>query len=236
MYGFLMSGAGDTLRPILKNKKYDVTLPTRALKIYADMQIQCIPHVQTLLNNAGVNDWRLEKLPKLYKNFIENEKLLLDDGLVEADIKNLKNFYSKFEGLCESLVSLGIPETLEQGDFQDNNILIQENKVTLHDFGDASITHPFFSLSSFLNSAARHHGIQESDEVYQALYESYMGPWYTCYSEKSCFKAFKQAKIIGLFVFALSFTRIKACPGIEAFPEYNGYISEALKLLIKNTV
>lgn len=230
---FLMKEAGKTLRESLK-LNYDLALPSQALTTYSNLQIQCIPKVSTLLD-IGVNDWRLNKLPSLYLSFIENTDLLLEDGLSKSDLQALNDFYPKFLSLCESLSSFGMPETLEHGDFQDNNILIHGNKIIVHDFGDASITHPFFSLASFLNSAQRHHGIQENDERYLYLYNHYMKPWNASVPQKTCLNAFKIANRIGHFVFALSFLRIKSCPGIENFPEYNGYISKALKQLTEST-
>ncbi len=230
---FLMKEAGKNLRASLKDK-YDVFLPAQALSKYAAMQIQCIPYTKDLLK-VGVNDWRLHNLPKLYLHFIQNKALLEEEGLSVVKLQKCHDFYPKFILLCETLSNFGIPETLEHGDFQDNNILIKATQVTIHDFGDASITHPFFSLASFLNSAQRHHGIHEFDERYPVLFKEYMKPWESYLTEEKCIKAFKIAKNIGRFVFALSFARIKSCPGIENFPEYKGYISEALKQLIENT-
>lgn len=229
---FLMEEAGETLRNRLK-VNYDHAFPSQALNVYANLQIKCIPYVHQLLN-MGIYDWRLEKLPKLYMNFLCQEAMLKQDGLSEQELQNLKNFYPNFVILCEKLASFNIPETLEHGDFQDNNILIKHNKIILHDFGDATITHPFFSLASFLYSATRHHDIHENGHIYTLFFNSYMQPWQNFISPQELLEAFNLAKQIGRFVFALSFARIKSCEGIEAFPEYNGYITEALKLLYQH--
>lgn len=229
---FLMEEAGETLRGKLK-ANYDLSYPSQALNIYSDLQIKCIPYVHQLLD-IGIHDWRLEKLPELYTHFIGQEAMLKKDGLTEQDLRALQNFYPTFVSLCKELASFNIPETLEHGDFQDNNILIKNNKIMLHDFGDATITHPFFSLASFLYSAKRHHGIDQRDLRYKVLYDSYMMPWQTVLTPEKLLTTFNIAKKLGRFVFALSFARIKSCEGIEAFPEYNGYIAEALKMLYQN--
>ena len=160
--------------------------------------------------------------------------MLKQDGLSGSDLQRLKNFYPNFVLLCTDLASFNIPQTLEHGDFQDNNILVKNNKIILHDFGDATITHPFFSLASFLYSATRHHDIHENGHIYMLFFNSYMQPWQSFMSPQELLKAFNLAKKIGRFVFALSFSRIKSCEDIEAFPEYNGYIAQALKLLYQN--
>lgn len=231
---FLMEEAGKTLRDKLKTK-YDISFPSQALNTYAVLQLKCIPYVHQLLA-MGVHDWRLVQLPKLYSDFIAQTNMLKQDGLSEADLKALKDFYPNFISLCTELANFNIPETLEHGDFQDNNILIKNNKIMLHDFGDATITHPFFSLASFLYSAERHHDIHQGDPNYTALYNSYMMPWQISITPEKQQAAFYIARKLGRFVFALSFARIKSCEGIEAFPEYNGYIAQALKMLYQQAI
>lgn len=229
---FLMEDGGETLRDKLKIS-YELSLSSQALNTYANLQIKCIPYAPQLLG-MGIHDWRIEKLPELYTHFISQEAMLKKDGLTDQDLRNLKNFYPTFVSLCAELASFNIPETLEHGDFQDNNILIQHNKIMLHDFGDATITNPFFSLASFLYSAKRHHGVDQGDLRYTVLYDSYMMPWQISITSENLRAAFNIAKKLGRFVFALSFARIKSCKGIEAFPQYNGYIAEALKMLYQN--
>ncbi len=45
-------------------------------------------------------------------------------------------------------------------------------------------------------------------------------------------KAFEVAKILHLFVFAMGFSRIKSCPGIENFPRFKGYVAGSLREML----
>ncbi len=145
---FLMKDAGVCLRNILK-EKFDVRYFGEIFETYADIQIACIPYVDKLIE-MGVNDWRLKNLPTLYQNFMNQESLLKADGMLVSEIEVLKKFVPRFQSLCEKLSNFSIPETLEHGDFHDNNVLIKDSLITVNDWGDASISHPFFLLSLFL--------------------------------------------------------------------------------------
>jgi hypothetical protein len=162
-----MKDAGRNLREYLKDN-YQIDLLCRALDIYTPMQLLSIPHVDALLDN-GIQDWRLGKLPNLYLQFMSQENLLKADGLIAAEINTLHKLYPRVVKLCHQLSEYGIPETIEHGDFHDNNILVHEGHLIISDWGDAGISHPFFSLASCFDSAIRNHELIEGDERYLRL-------------------------------------------------------------------
>ncbi|MDP3533604.1 MAG: phosphotransferase [Alphaproteobacteria bacterium] len=229
---FLMKDCGVPLRTILK-KSFNAELYCKALEIYADIQIKTIPYVDKLLM-TGVNDWRLKKLSQLYNDFIKQRDMLIVDGLMPSEIDVLEHLIPKLQILCERLASYTIPETIEHGDFHDNNILIQGDRITINDWGDTSIAHPFFSIVSVLDSAKRNH--QLNDKVCLKLQKMYLAQWKDYGTEDNLQEAFVLAQIIKHFTFALSFARIKSCDGIELFPEYKGYVAESLRDFIKNSM
>lgn len=231
---FLMHDAGQPLRQILK-KNYDVILCGDALETYAKLQVDCIPLTGSLMQ-MGVMDCRLARLPELYEKFVLNKKFLLSEGLTTQEIEKLLNLRKTFVRLCKELGDYGIPETLEHGDFHDNNLLIKEGKITINDFGDAAITHPFFSIASFLNSSERHHHLNPIDEKYIVLRDRYLREWCAYAPGDKLIKAFNIAYLLRPFVWALSFMRIKSCEGIEKYPEYKDYLTESLKTLMNNMV
>ncbi|MDP1724028.1 MAG: phosphotransferase [Alphaproteobacteria bacterium] len=227
---FLMKDCGVPFRTILK-ENFNAELYCAVLKIYSDIQIKTIPYVDKLLA-IGVNDWRLEKLPQLYNDFIKQKEMLLADGLMSFEIDVLEHLTPKLQILCERLASYTIPETIEHGDLHDNNILIQGDRITINDWGDASIAHPFFSIVSVLDSAKRNH--QLDDQVCLRLQKSYLAQWKDYGTDNKLQEAFVLAQIIKHFTFALNFARIKSCDGIDLFPEYKGYVAESLRDFIKN--
>jgi aminoglycoside/choline kinase family phosphotransferase len=226
-----MKDAGTPLRNSSK-VKFNPELLIKAINLYANIQIASIDYTHHLIS-LGVNDWRLKNIPLLYDIFIQNEGLLLEDGLQPAEIKKLRELMSKLIILCEELSKYTIPETIEHGDFHDNNILIEDTQITINDWGDASISHPFFSCVSVLDSAKRNHGLQETDSRYKACQQVYLDKWRQYGENSQLREAFHLAKKIKHFTFALSFSRVKICPGIEMFPEYNGYIAASMRKFIK---
>lgn len=228
---FLMKDAGEVLRKIQK-ENFKADYLCQLLDLIAKIQITSIQHVDSLLT-IGINDWRLARLPDLYANFVSQIELLTEDGLTLPEIKNLQKLSPKIQILCEKLSSYNISETIEHGDFHDNNALIQGNGLTISDWGDSSISHPFFSCASALNSAKRHHHLVETDPVYVNALKVYLEQWKNYGTENELHKAFEIAQLLTHIIFSLNFSRIKFCPGIEKFPEYNGYIAGALREFVK---
>lgn len=219
---FLMKDAGEPLLPILK-AHYDVSMIKQALKTYAGLQLKCIPFIDRLID-IGVMDFRLKKLPTLFELFLEDSEL----GFKLEDLESLRKSKKALENMCQTLDAIGIPETLEQGDFTDDNMLIKNNEIIFNDFGDAMISHPFFSIVAFLNSTQNEHHLNPSSQNYLSLRDVYLSEWKDYASHDKLLQAFEIANTLIPFVWALALKRIKSCPGIEA-AEYNFYVEKVLK-------
>lgn len=224
---FLMNESGTTLRNELK-KYYQTELVCEILKNYATLQFQTIKHVDALLA-LGIPDWRLARLPQLYLQLIAQKDVLISDGLTAAEVNSLEQLYPTFCELCTQLSEFKIPETIEHGDFHDNNVLIQQQNIFINDWGDATISHPFFSLASWLNSAERHHSLQEADPKAPILRNAYLEIWEDFASYDKLCEIFSLVKKIRHVQFTLNFSRVKMCPGMEKFKQFNGYMAQALR-------
>ncbi len=224
---FLMKDAGQVLRDIQK-QKFQTQLFCNALKTHAKIQNASIPFVESFIL-MGVNDWRLKRLPGLYKEFVAREDLLEVAGLSKYEIEMLQKLHPQVQNLCEQLSAYNIPETIEHNDFHDNNILIQDNCITINDWGDACVSHPFFSLATALNSAKRNHDLQRTDSRYLQAQNAYLEIWLDYGTIDELREAFLIAEKLSYFQFALSFSRIESCVSVEEFSLYNGYIAEALR-------
>jgi hypothetical protein len=77
------------------------------------------------------------------------------------EVNMLHKLQPKFSSMCELLSGYKIAETLDHCDFHDNNILMgnNTNKMTIIDWGESAITHPFFSFFSCLSNAAYRYGL-----------------------------------------------------------------------------
>jgi hypothetical protein len=104
--------------------------------------------------------------------------------------------------------------------------------VTFNDWGDANITHPFFSLGSWLDSASRHHEMSAADPRRAQLIKAYLEPWQPFAPMEILEEAFIVAERIRPVLFAINFCRVASCPGMETLGQFKGYIANALKEFI----
>ncbi len=49
--------------------------------------------------------------------------------------------------MCEELAGYGLPETIQHDDFHDGQVFVRDGRYLLLDWGDACVSHPFFTLA-----------------------------------------------------------------------------------------
>lgn len=169
---FLMQDSGHNLRELLKDN-FDESLVLKTIQQFTDLQIDAQDKINNFFD-IGVPDYRLEKLPALYERFIKQRDLLASEGLSEPEIDKLEKLSDTVVKICHKLSSYQIKQTIVQPDFNDNNTLVDDGrkKITIIDLGEIVISHPFFSLLNFLQQMKKHHGLTESDELYQRLHDA----------------------------------------------------------------
>lgn len=146
----LMRDGGEQLRASIRPTK-DVSPWEPVITRYAEVQVGLAEHVEEILA-LGVPDHRLAGLPSLYAELLEDEASMMigqEKGLTSADVKLLHDKLPRFKEICARLAAFEIPETLNNGDFHDGNILINNGRLTFFDWGDATVTHPFVTLRTF---------------------------------------------------------------------------------------
>lgn len=234
---FMMKDAGRPLREILKNN-FDADLLCRAINEFTSIQLNVSNHIDIFLN-VGVPDWRLDKLPELFRELLLEKAILIEDGLSEKEISELKMLVPGIENLCKKLSDYSIVQTLVQPDFHDNNTLINETtqKLTFIDLGEIVISHPFFSLINCLHQAKKHHGLTEENAAYIKIRNACLKNYIGFDSTKNISDAFAIAEIL-LFVYgALAHYRLMVACGKENLMSFQrGKFCDSLKKLIAQRV
>jgi len=136
----LMADAGTRLREIVERDR-DLTCWLEILPLYAGLQLDLADQVDEMVA-AGVPDLRLSMLPSKY------EQLL--DELVELpshDRRRLEANVSRVREMSDELAGYGLSETIQHDDFHDGQVFVRDGRYLLLDWGDACISHPFFTLS-----------------------------------------------------------------------------------------
>ena len=233
LHCFLMRDCGTPLQTILR-ANYQVDLAIKGLTAYATIQKDAANHIDALLA-LGVPDWRLAALPSLYMAFLDKDDFLKSYGLTQTEIDELKHSHHKVIELCHQLAQYHIPEAIDHSDFHDNNILVNDhNDLIVNDWGEAVITHPFFSLVNFLFGAARQHNIIEGSETYNELRDGYLINWLTFESKDRLLDAYKLVQQLGYIKYVLSFYPITQCPGYIEYGRHKGRITQALRSFLQS--
>jgi hypothetical protein len=230
---FLMKDAGRKLRDILK-ERFDTELLCKAIRQFTALQIELADHVDVFIDR-GVPDWRLDKLPTLYKEALLQKDLLIADGLSEAELKNLETLLPRITHLCQKLSSYAIQQSIVQPDFNDNNTLIDEKSqaITIIDLGEIAISHPFFSLINCLHVIKKYHGLTETDDAYLKIKEACLQNYMAFESEKNVLEAFEIAYLLWLVYGLLAYIRLmQACDIEKLMARQQGKLSEMLRELI----
>ena len=74
-------------------------------------------------------------------------------------------------------MDIGIPDSLDHGDFHDGNIFHQDSRTVFFDWGDSSITHPFFSLRTTYVSIENTLRLEEGASEFNQLIDAYLKAW-----------------------------------------------------------
>ena len=131
----LMADAGEQLRKLLPVER-DLDRWKDALRLCAEVQLDLTDAVDTMLA-LGVPDLRLATLPDRYEQFVAE---------IDAEPR-FRRAGGQVAELSEALAGYGIRETIQHDDLHDGQVFVKDGRHLLMDWGDACISHPFFTLS-----------------------------------------------------------------------------------------
>lgn len=231
---FLMKDAGKPLRQILK-KEFNAELLSKAIDQFTSLQLAVADHVEVFLD-IGVPDWRLNKLPDLYKEVLSQKDLLIAEGLSEIEISELTSLLPKVSHLCKKLSQYSIQQTIVQPDFNDNNTLIDDTsqKITTIDLGEISISHPFFSLLNCLQQIKKYHALTNHDDIYVKIKETCFKNYMSFMSQKHFLDSFEIAEILWIVYGILCQYRLMVACGREKIMLFQpGRLGSSFKELMK---
>jgi hypothetical protein len=101
---------------------------------YAELQRGEAAHASEHVE-SGVPELAVSSLPARYADLLERE-LPVEFPPVAG-----------FDKLCAELAAAGIPETIQHDDLHRKNVHERDGHLRVLDWGDSSVSHPFFSLT-----------------------------------------------------------------------------------------
>lgn len=152
----LMADAGTRLRDLVERER-DVSRWLDVLPAYAGLQLDLAGDAAALIA-LGAPDLRLAVLPGRFERLMDALEQDVGDAAAtgrpaagEAARRPLlaraRAAVPRVATMCEELAAFGIPETIQHDDLHDAAIYLSDDGYRVLDWGDACVSHPFFSMS-----------------------------------------------------------------------------------------
>lgn len=196
-----------------------------ALRRYAEMQIGLALRRDELLS-FGVPERRLDDLPG------QVAALLADDaatGLAGADLDQLRARAADVPAQVAALAALGLPPSLEHGDFHPGTIIDTGAHFIFLGWSDGGVAHPFFGPALFLREHAGR--LANADAARDRLRAAYLAPWTLYKPEANLRAAFESAGRLAPLHYAVIAQR-DIPPRMAPHWEMAGRVPFALRLLL----
>jgi hypothetical protein len=198
---------GSTLREEFRNNP-TLSIWETVLSNYAELQVQLIDTAGLFLE-IGVPDRRLSNFPKLFSALLsDTEVLRLDEEDGVSVSERARILSTNVPGLCSKLAAFEIPPSLDHGDFHDGNIFFNRGTLGFFDWGDSSISHPFFSLRTAFVSVENTFGIEEHAPQFKRLEDAYLEVWESFEDRPRLKEAFSLSRKLWAIGSALRWQRV----------------------------
>jgi hypothetical protein len=167
----LMHDAGPQLSAILA-ENLDLRYWEDALPLYAELQLDAAADADALAA-AGAFDRRATVLPVLYEGLIAEAA----EGQTEEEYAELRSLVPEVERVCEQLAATPIPETIQNDDFTDGSIHVRDDAYRFLDWGDACVSHPFFTLTVTQRVIEIRHRLPVASAEIARVRDAYLEPF-----------------------------------------------------------
>lgn len=184
----------------------DFTRWEEALRRFSRMQVEQVSHVDEWLSQ-GIPDRRLHRMVQLTDPLITMSAQILagpPPGFSEAEIEGLLTLPMKMKLLCANLAGYSIPHTLVHGDL-GGNILVNGDRYIVFDWTDVCIAHPFFEMSTIVDTVYDESLIRHDVDVHTRLRDAYLEPWTAYESMERLVEAFELTTSLGALHQAMSY-------------------------------
>ena len=170
----LMRDAGESLDAVLE-RDLDVCYWEEALPLYAELQIAVTADAERFAE-AGAFDRRAVGLPAQYE--------ALAAGLTEEEHERLRALRPEVERVSSLLAASPVPETINNDDFTYGSIFLQDGRYRFLDWGDACVSHPFFTLTVTQRVIEIRHGLPVGSPEMRRIRDAYLEP-FTIYAPRA---------------------------------------------------
>ncbi len=232
---FLMHSCGDHSLRTKFNGIINEALLINGLNSYIKIMRSFEQNFDTL-EAIGVPDWRIDRLPHLYVELIERKALLKDEGLTDNELDKLMRLVPTIKSICGSISEQKVKETLVNGDFNENNLIMNEKtqQISIIDWGECVIAHPFFTIASHLQSIARRYKLELKGQVLENVRQKFISCWSDIANINELNEIYQNILRLHPIFCALAIYRLQAATSNKSKEKQNWFIAGFLKTLLEN--
>ncbi len=179
----LLPDGGPRLRDLAPEERGDHELEAwiRLLPVYAELQRRVEDRADELVA-VGVPDERPERLLAVFDRLVGADPVWsrldadeIEQGTVARGV--LDRGRADVATMAADLASSGISPSIEHGDLHGGNILVGRDGIRFYDWGDATVAHPFGTLTTTLRSIAYRTDRDVDDAELARLRDAYTEAW-----------------------------------------------------------
>ncbi|MCS5711985.1 phosphotransferase [Candidatus Berkiella aquae] len=175
---FLMNSCGDySLRTLFKGT-IDSEQLIQGLHLYLNI-LRSLEQKREVFELIGIPDWRIEHIPDRYIELLEKKDLVLNEGFTSSELEKLIDLVPTIKTICHFLAEQNIKDTLVNSDFNENNLIIDKHTqhISIVDWGECVISHPFFSIAAHLQNNARRYQLELDGPLLENIKRECLSCW-----------------------------------------------------------
>lgn len=188
------------------------------------------------LEAIGVPNWHIDLFPDLFVELIQKKKLLLAEGLTETELSKLMKLVPIITSVCECLSKQTVRNTLVNGDFNENNLIVDEQTqhICIVDWGESVITHPFFTIASHLRSCARRYKLDLNGPLLEDIKQKCLSCWSDVANIRELNEIYQNILRLHPIFAALAICRLQVATDHKSKQMQNWFIADFLRALLEN--
>ncbi len=149
---------------------------------------------------------------------------------MKSRLSCLEDLIPSIEKSCQWIESFGIPSSIEHGDLFDENFLFHKGNLTICDWADAGVGHPFFSFGFFIERLQENYSIRLSQ--YFSLKHCYLSHWQHYASPHDLNRILFWMNHLSKLRTVMSYSRIAKLTKNKDMDIYKGYLQKNLMAFI----
>jgi hypothetical protein len=205
--GWMLQGDGGTrLREILEETG-DFDVWVEILPLYAELQMDVAADRDRLLA-AGVPDRLLASLPGQFEEVLTDAESL--ESLTRDERRRLAALAPRIEVECRELADYGLPETIQHDDLHDGQVFVRDGRFLFFDWGDACVSHPFYTLVVTLAVLAYRLELDHDAPELDCFRDAYLERWTRFRPRRELEQAYPLAYRLGVLCRGLTWRSVVA--------------------------